>query len=316
MSCLKELPFRTLVISFLTLCFLVVTRIFIIISSKSSPKVDVAMHIQTDHSGIRNVTNSVRFHALNGTINGASVIQTVSGQGYMSSGKFTSLLDKVSTKNLNERLTVTDSIQRNIHINRTKVQYNTLRNTASVTQRKDECNNCFNHNFKYIIDNPDICKLYSGQTEIELLIIILTVHKNVQQRNTLRETWLTYSKNNTARIRYAFLLGEIKDAKLKTDFGKENDLYRDIIKEDFVDVYINLTYKTVMGFKWAATKCSIAKAVLKTDDDVYINVPNVLDIVRHNFTVLQTNIVGSCTKSERPIRDQNSKWFASMNSYP
>ena len=318
---LRELPLRTLVIVFFTLSFLVVTRIFITRSPKSSSKIDVAMHIRTDNSGIRNVTNSVRFHALNGTINGASDIQTVSGQGYMSTGKFPSLLDIVSTKNLNEMLTVTDKIQRNIHINRTKVQYiNTLRNTASntasVTQRKDECNNCFNHNFKYIIDNPDICKLYSGQTEIELLIIILTVHKNVQQRNTLRETWLTYSKNNTASVRYVFLLGEINDAKLKAILGQENDLYRDIIKEDFADVYSNLTYKTIMGFKWAATKCSIAKAVLKTDDDVYMNVPNVLGIVRHNFTVLQRNIVGSCSKRERPIRDQNSKWFASVNSYP
>ena len=84
---------------------------------------------------------------------------------------------------------------------------------ATDNERKDECNNCFNHNFKYVIDNPYICKLYSGQTEIELLIIILTVHNNVQQRNALRETWLTHSQNNTANVRYSFLLREIQDAK-------------------------------------------------------------------------------------------------------
>ena len=93
----------------------------------------------------------------------------------------------------NKTFNTTDTIQISLNeINRTTVQYNVFGNPiitgATDNERKDECNNCFNHNFKYVIDNPDICKLYSGQTEIELLIIILTVHNNVQQRNALRET--------------------------------------------------------------------------------------------------------------------------------
>ena len=177
-------------------------------------------------------------------------------------------------------------------------------------------NYCFKHDYYYAIDNPDICKLYSGLTEIKLLIIILTVNNNVQQRNVLRETWLTHSKNNTANVRYSFLLGEINDAQLQADVIKESYLFRDIIKENFIDMYSNLTYKTMMGFKWAATKCGVAKAVLKTDDDMYINVPNVLDIVRNNFSSLQANIVDSCAQRADPVRYQKSKWYASINSYP
>ena len=157
---------------------------------------------------------------------------------------------------------------------------------------------------------------YSDQPDIDLLIIILTVHENVQQRTALRDSWLTPTTNNTSNVRYAFLLGEIKDRKLQADIMRENDAFKDIIKEDFVDVYSNLTYKTIMGFKWAAIKCGVAKAVLKTDDDMFINVPNVLDIVKSHFNFLQTGIVGSCWKSTRPNRNQKSKWYASENSFP
>ena len=72
----------------------------------------------------------------------------------------------------------------------------------------------------------------------------------------------------------------------------------------------------MMRFKWTATKCGVAKAVLKTDDDMNINVPNVLDIVRNNFSSLQTNIVGSCAQRADPLRNQKSKWYASIHSYP
>ena len=39
------------------------------------------------------------------------------------------------------------------------------------------------------------------------------------------------------------------------------------------DTYTNLTLKTVMGLKWGAIFCPQAKYVMKTDDDIFINVP-------------------------------------------
>ena len=185
-----------------------------------------------------------------------------------------------------------------------------------MNARKEECNSCFNHDFKYLINNPDICKLTSGQTEIELLIIILTVHSNTLARNALRETWLTFSRNNSANVRYAFLLGENQNTELQEILSKENEQFGDIVQENFVDAYSNLTYKTIMGYKWAASYCSVAKAVLKTDDDMYINVPNVLHIVRKDYILLQTNVFGACSQVAYPIRDASSKWFASVQSYP
>ena len=314
----KQVPLRTLVFACFVFSSLITVNIFVNLSSRSSNLIDDSMRVKTYLSNAFE-----RVQALYGTIKGTFVnkplekeTKSISKRGY------TLLIDNtVSVQRLAKSFPVTHNIQGNINKNnKATMQYNALGipiiKGATDNKRKDECNHCFNHDFSYVIENLDICKLYSGQTEIELLIIILTIHNNIQQRNALRETWLTHSKNNTANVRYAFLLGEVNDAKLKADVIKESDLFRDIIKEDFVDVYSNLTYKTMMGFKWAATKCGVTKAVLKTDDDMYINVPNVLDIVRNNFSSLQKNVVGSCVQRTDPLGNPKSKWFTSINSYP
>ena len=187
---------------------------------------------------------------------------------------------------------------------------------SGAWQRQTRCDRCFKHDFKYKIKNEDICKLHTYATDITLLILILTSHRNKLQRNAFEETWLTISKNNTGRVRYAFLLGEVPDTKLRDSIAKENDQFRDFIQEDFIDSYDNLTYKTIMGFKWAATKCAAAKFVMKTDDDMFVNVPNVLNLALNNSVLLQTNIVGKCFQMKKPNRDRKSKWFASNSSYP
>ena len=41
----------------------------------------------------------------------------------------------------------------------------------------------------------------------------------------------------------------------------------------FQDIYYNLTLKTVMGLKWTSIYCNQAKYIMKTDDDIFVNVP-------------------------------------------
>ncbi|XP_060589908.1 LOW QUALITY PROTEIN: N-acetyllactosaminide beta-1,3-N-acetylglucosaminyltransferase 4-like [Ruditapes philippinarum] len=58
-----------------------------------------------------------------------------------------------------------------------------------------------------------------------------------------------------------------------------------------------------------------ARFVLKADDDMYINIPNLLAYLNSSAQDLQNKITGSCSKSARPIRNSKSKWYASERSY-
>ncbi|XP_060567638.1 beta-1,3-galactosyltransferase 1-like [Ruditapes philippinarum] len=182
--------------------------------------------------------------------------------------------------------------------------------------RETVCDKCFTHDFKYLINNVKICKLSNNKNDkIDLFIMIFTEHNNFEQRDVIRRTWLSYSKNNTSNVRFAFLLGKPTNDVFQGTVVQENNVYHDIIKEDFIDTYMNLTYKTIMGFKWVVKFCPTAKYILKTDDDMYINVPNFVHYINKSGAELENHVVGSCETIPSPIRNKNSKWYASIESY-
>ncbi|XP_060556266.1 uncharacterized protein LOC132716939 [Ruditapes philippinarum] len=186
----------------------------------------------------------------------------------------------------------------------------------SVQKIRDQtCNNCFVHNFSYIINNANICQRKSPMDSIFLFIMIFTTHENFEQRDVIRKTWLTYASQNTGHIRYAFLLGESTHDDLHEKVLQENSIHHDILKEDFVDTYMNLTYKTIMGFKWVVTHCPTAQYVFKTDDDMFINIPNLMKFLEQSGEELDNVIAGSCFIDAYPDRDNTSKWFVSKDEY-
>ncbi|XP_033755455.1 beta-1,3-galactosyltransferase 1-like [Pecten maximus] len=190
-----------------------------------------------------------------------------------------------------------------------------LKTTVDPLARPDNCSVCFMHNFSYIHIHKDICS-EKEPSNIDIVILISTTPANQYKREVIRKTWLDISKNNTSNIRYVFLLGAQSNITVRKHIAREFNQYSDIVQEDFVDSYNNLTLKTLMGFKWANMYCSSAKFVMKTDDDMYVNASNLLKIVRDYNKQLNTSIGGACKYVAFPIRDSRSKWYASFRQYP
>ena len=69
----------------------------------------------------------------------------------------------------------------------------------------------------------------------------------------------------------AFLLGRPEDDKKQERLQEENSKHRDIVQGDFLDTYHNLSYKAIMGNLWVSEFCDQAEFVVKTDDDMFID---------------------------------------------
>lgn len=180
--------------------------------------------------------------------------------------------------------------------------------------RQEFCNNCSWHGFKYLVKNDRICE--SGPYKsIRIFFVILTQHSRKLQRAVIRRTWATKSKHNTGNIRYMFLLGVSSSEKENLDVFTESKIYGDILVEDFQDTYENLTLKTIMAFKWASLKCRNAKFVMKIDDDMWINYPEVLKITYVYANELNTTIGGKCFQNVEVDRGCHSKWYVSRMLY-
>ncbi|XP_061165187.1 beta-1,3-galactosyltransferase 1-like [Saccostrea echinata] len=182
------------------------------------------------------------------------------------------------------------------------------------TARPSECKACFEHRFDFILNNVDICQ--SGNSSIKVIVLIATVHVNTEKRKAIRETWLSQFRENTGQVRYAFLLGMTSDKTLQVALETESATYRDIIQEDFVDSYNNLTLKTMMAFRWATTSCQKAEFIMKTDDDMFVNLNSLMVVVDKHKNILQRSVGGYCVQSANPVRDKGSKWYVSLAMYP
>ena len=68
---------------------------------------------------------------------------------------------------------------------------------------------------------------------------------------------------------------------------EESSKYGDIIQGDFLDTYHNLSYKAIMGNLWVAEFCSQAEFVVKTDDDMYVDLYEVQTLTRRYLTSSQ-----------------------------
>uniref|UniRef100_A0A674MGR6 Hexosyltransferase n=1 Tax=Takifugu rubripes TaxID=31033 RepID=A0A674MGR6_TAKRU len=157
------------------------------------------------------------------------------------------------------------------------------------------------HAFEYIINEPKKCESITPF----LVILISTTHKEFDARQAIRETWGDESTFADVHILTVFLLGRNTDEVLNQMVDQESQIFHDIVVEDFIDSYHNLTLKTLMGMRWVATFCPKAQYVMKTDSDIFVNMDN---LIYKYFTGYVIN--------GGPIRDMRSKWYMSRDLYP
>ena len=176
-------------------------------------------------------------------------------------------------------------------------------------QRPSECAKCFEYQYANVISNNRICQIdnmthFEMKSNILVLILITTTHEKVSVRNAIRRTWVSPANNNTNHVRYAFLLGKHHSghAPFEIALHEENNEWQDIIQDDFIDSYRNLTLKTVMGLRWAANNCPDAQYVMKTDDDVYVNIEGLEIAIRKHSDALETAVGGRCPSVALPNR--------------
>lgn len=169
-------------------------------------------------------------------------------------------------------------------------------------------------NFEYLM-NPKTCK-----DLVKSPVVVILIHSapdNFHKRQTIRETWGKYN----SRSLLLFLLGKVNSSTLQHKLNLENQINADMIQGNFHDSYRNITYKHVMAFKWFVYECPNAHFLLKTDDDVFVNLPLLFNILENPSLPLHQQLQFSrliyCHLIERAKvkRSYRSKWRVTYNEY-
>ncbi|KAL1418772.1 hypothetical protein MTO96_025657 [Rhipicephalus appendiculatus] len=164
--------------------------------------------------------------------------------------------------------------------------------------------------FVFVLDSSH-CR---SQHDLFLAVFVHSAPAHFGRRRAIRETWGNASALAAATARamvLVFLVGQA--AGLEGALRAESAAHGDLVMGNFVDSYHNLTYKHVMGLKWVASRCSQAHYVLKTDDDVFMDLFQVsAQLGPHAPARLLM-----CGLIRRPYvkRSQRSKWRVSFREY-
>ncbi|KAH8273102.1 hypothetical protein KR018_001058, partial [Drosophila ironensis] len=159
----------------------------------------------------------------------------------------------------------------------------------------------------------------------------------LESRLRFYSEYLSFENNSLrAFVNVVFIVGRNKDSSPETDttmkkLQKEAEQHNDILQEDFVDTYQNLTLKSMHALKHFNKHCSNSSAYFfKTDDDSFINIPNFIHVllggtvpnyepqceVQHRLAATRGILLGRKYVAALPIRHVCSQFYLPLYIYP
>lgn len=148
---------------------------------------------------------------------------------------------------------------------------------------------------------------------LALLVGIFSTGNNFERRMALRRSWMQYEAVRSGNVAVRFIIGFHKNSEVNLDLWKEAEAYGDIQLMPFVDYYSLISLKTI-AICILGTKILPAKYIMKTDDDAFVRIDEVLSSLKDKPN--DGLLYGLIAFLSSPHRDKESKWFVSNKEWP
>ncbi|XP_064577002.1 lactosylceramide 1,3-N-acetyl-beta-D-glucosaminyltransferase [Zonotrichia leucophrys gambelii] len=173
--------------------------------------------------------------------------------------------------------------------------------------------------YQYLINHREKCQ----QQDVLLLLFVKSSPENRYRRDAIRQTWgdEKYVRSQlNANIKTLFALGRPTHHEQKTRQQRELELedqkYQDLIQQDFLDTFHNLTLKLLLQFSWVKAYCPHARFIMSADDDIFIHMPNLIAYLQSLTQMGAQDLwIGRVHRGSPPIRDRRSKYYVPYEMY-
>ncbi|XP_066468784.1 beta-1,3-galactosyltransferase 2-like [Tiliqua scincoides] len=170
-------------------------------------------------------------------------------------------------------------------------------------------------NYTFHLNEPNKCL----ERTPFLVLLVITEPKDVAKRHAIRQTWGNENLVPGISILRLFLTGvhPIFGSPVQKHLEEESALYRDIIQQDFIDTYYNLTLKTLMGMEWISKFCPSATYVMKADSDIFLNVDYLMSqLLQPHLPPKKNYMTGYVKLNVVSEHDKGNKWYVPKEVYP
>lgn len=149
---------------------------------------------------------------------------------------------------------------------------------------------------------------------LDLLIGVFSTANNFKRRMAVRRTWMQYPAVRSGSVAVRFFVGLHVNQRVNEELWNEARTYGDVQLMPFVDYYSLITWKTV-AICIFGTNIVSAKYVMKTDDDAFVRVDEVMASL-DRINVTHGLLYGLINLDSQPHRSPDSKWFISTEEWP
>ena len=115
-----------------------------------------------------------------------------------------------------------------------------------------------------------------------------------------------------------FLTGKSSNPKLNHLVTQEAAIYKDIVLGAFEDTFRNLHMKMILSLTWPLKQNCNASYILKTDEDCFVNIRNLLHWLNkhHKVNGTQPIYAGRVQVKMPVIRRKDSRYYVSEKEFP
>lgn len=149
---------------------------------------------------------------------------------------------------------------------------------------------------------------------LDLFIGVFSTATNFKHRMSVRRTWMQYDAVKSGSVAVRFFVGLHKSQVVNEELWDEVHTYGDIQLMPFIDYYNLITLKTLATCIFG-TQVVSAKYVMKTDDDSFVRVDEVIASVER-VKVSKGLLYGLIDSDSKPQRNRDSKWYISPEEWP
>ena len=116
--------------------------------------------------------------------------------------------------------------------------------------------------------------------EMTWLVYVHTQPHRGNKRMLLRKTWANEKLFKQRNIRVLYVMGSTGNTAIQREIWAEFARHRDILQGNFTDDEYSGPVKARMALKWVATYCAKARYILKVEDDTFVDIFWLMDIVK------------------------------------
>ncbi|PON93110.1 Glycosyl transferase [Trema orientale] len=164
-----------------------------------------------------------------------------------------------------------------------------------------------------VIDVEDLKAPSIRRKRLVMLIGVFSTGNNFERRMALRRSWMQYEAVRSGHVAVRFFIGLHKNKQVNYELWREARAYGDIQLMPFVDYYSLISLKTI-AICIMGVKVLPAKYIMKTDDDAFVRIDEVLASLKTKAS--DGLLYGRISFESSPQREKDNKWYISDEEWP